>query len=86
MVLHDKTGPPYARTATCRPTTASTGEAHLEWKPGPEDDEYTLVHTIRHGHKETEKKEPTPEPAITPHRDQPPDTGPCTNGWCMPTP
>ena len=34
IVLHDKRGPPYARTATCRPTTASTGEAHLEWKPG----------------------------------------------------
>ena len=30
IVLHDKTGPPYARTATCRPTTLSTGEAHLE--------------------------------------------------------
>ena len=30
IVLHDKTGPPYARTATCRPTTVSTGEAHLE--------------------------------------------------------
>ena len=25
-------------TATCRPTTASTGEARLEWKPGREDD------------------------------------------------
>ena len=66
IVLHDKTGPPYARTATCRPTTTSTGEAHLEWKPGREDDEYTLVHANRHGHRETEKKEPTPEPAATP--------------------
>ena len=33
IVLHDKTGPPYARTATCRPTTASAGEAHVEWTP-----------------------------------------------------
>ena len=66
IVLHDKTGPPYARTATCRPTTASTGEAHLEWKSGREDDEYTLVHATRHGHRETEKKKPTPEPAKTP--------------------
>ena len=64
-VLHDKTGPPYARTTTCPPTTASTGEAHLECKPGREDDEYTLVHPTRHGHRETEKKEPTPEPAAT---------------------
>ena len=66
ILLHDKTGPPYARTATCRPTTAATGEAHLEWKPGREDDEYTLVHATRHGHRETEKKEPTPEPPATP--------------------
>ena len=66
ILLHDKTGPPYARTATCRPPTASTGEAHAEWKPRREDDEYTLVHTTRHGHRETEKKEPTPEPAATP--------------------
>ena len=65
-VRHDKTGPPYARTATCRPTTASTGETHLEWTPGREDDEYILVHATRHGHRETEKKEPTPEPAAAP--------------------
>ena len=44
IVLHDKTGPPYACTAPCRPTNASTGEAHLEWTPEREDDEYTLVH------------------------------------------
>ena len=66
IVLHDKTGPRYARTATCRPTTVSTGEAHLAWTPGREDDEYTLVHAIRHGHRATKKKEPTPEPAATP--------------------
>ena len=66
IVLHDKTGPPYARTATCRRTTASTGEAHLERTPEREDDEYTLVHATRHGHRATEMKEPTPEPAATP--------------------
>ena len=66
IVLHHKTGPPYARTATCRPTAASTGEAHLEWTPEREDDEYTLVHATRHGHRATENKEPTPEPATTP--------------------
>ena len=66
IVLHDKTGPPCARTATCRPTTASTGEANPEWKPGRDGDEYTLVHATRHGHRETEKKKPTPEPAATP--------------------
>ena len=64
IVLHDKTGPPYARTATCRPSIAATGEAHLEWKPEREDDEYTLVHATRHGQRE--EKEPTPEPAATP--------------------
>ena len=26
--VHDKTGPPYARTGKCRPTTASAGEVH----------------------------------------------------------
>ena len=66
IVLHDKTRPPYARTATCRPTTVSTGEAHLEWTPGREHDEYTLVHATQQGHRATEKKEPTPEPAATP--------------------
>ena len=66
IVLHDKTGPPYARTATCQPTTVSTGEAHLEWTAGREDDEYTLVHATRHGHRATEKKESTPKPAATP--------------------
>ena len=66
IVLHDKKGPPYARTATCRPTNASTGEAHLEWTPEGEDDEYTLVHAPRHGNRASEKKEPTPEPAATP--------------------
>ena len=30
IVPHDKTGPPYAATATCRPTIASAGEGHLE--------------------------------------------------------
>ena len=44
----------------------STGEADLEWTPGREDDEYTLVHATQHGHRATEKKEPTPEPAPTP--------------------
>ena len=72
IVLHDKTGPPCARTATCRPTTASTGEAQLKWTPEREDDEYTLVHATRHGHRATEKKEPTPEPAATPPSRPPP--------------
>ena len=58
--------PPYARTATCRPTNASKGEAHLEWTLEREDDKYTLVHATRHGHRATEQKEPTPEPAATP--------------------
>ena len=66
IVVHDKTGPPYARTATCRPTTVSTLEAHLERTPGREDDEYTLVHATRHGYRATEKKETTPQPAATP--------------------
>ena len=66
IVLHDRTGPPYVRTGTCRPPNASTGEAHLEWTPEREDDEYTLVHATRHGHRATKKKEPTPEPAATP--------------------
>ena len=44
----------------------STGEAHLEWTPEREEDEYTLVHAIRHGHRATEKKEPKPDPAATP--------------------
>ena len=64
--LHDKTGTPYARTATCQLTTVSTGEAHPEWTPGREDDEYTLVHATQHGHRATKKKEPAPEPAATP--------------------
>ena len=68
IVLHDKTPPPYARTATCRPTNASKGEAHLEWTPEREDDEYTLVHAVRHGHRATKKKEPKLEPAATPPR------------------
>ena len=29
ITLRDKTGPPYACTATCRPTTATTGEVYL---------------------------------------------------------
>ena len=66
IVLHDKTGPPYARTATCRPTNASTGEAYLEWTPDREDDEYTLVHATRHGNRAAETKGPTPEPTATP--------------------
>ena len=39
IVLHDTTGPLYACTATCRPTTSSTGEADLERTPEREDDE-----------------------------------------------
>ena len=66
IVMQDKTGPRYARTATCRPTNASLGEAHREWTPEREDDEYTLVHATRHRHRATEKKEPTPEPVATP--------------------
>ena len=61
IVLHDKTGPQYVRTATCRQTNASMGEAHLEWTGEPENDECTLVHTTRH-----ERKELTPEPTATP--------------------
>ena len=52
--------------------------------PGREDDEYTLVHATRHGHRATEKKEPTPEPAATPPTetsppklDPVPTAGPC---------
>ena len=66
IVLHDKTAPPYARTATWRPTNASRGAAHLKWTPEREDDEYTLVHPTRQGDRATEKNEPTPEPAATP--------------------
>ena len=66
IVLHDKTGPRYARTTTCRLTAASTGEVHLEWTPQREHAEYGLVHATRHGHRATENKEPTPEPAGTP--------------------
>ena len=82
IVLHDKTGPPYARTATCQLSIAATGEANLEWKPEREDDEYTLVHATRHGRRE--EKEPTPEPAATPPTETNPPTldpvptaGPC---------
>ena len=55
IVLHDKTAPPYACTATCQPTNASTGEAHLEWTPEGEDDKYTLVHATRHGNRAAQR-------------------------------
>ena len=58
ITLHDKTGPPYARTATCRPTTAATGEVHLDWMPTQKNSECTLVHTMRHAAAATEEKEP----------------------------
>ena len=71
-VLHDKTGPPYARTATCRPTNASTGEAPLEWSPEREDEKYTLLHATRHGNREAKRKKPIPEPtAPSPTRPAP---------------
>ena len=60
IVLHDKTGLPYARTATCRPTTASTGEAHLE--PRREDDGYTLVHANRHAQQSIHLHTPHDDP------------------------
>ena len=66
ILLQDKTGLSYARTATCRPTNASTGEAHLEWTAEGEDDEYTLVHATRHGYRAAERKVPTPVPTATP--------------------
>ena len=66
IVLHDKTPPPYARTATCQRTNASTGEAQLEWTLERGDDQYTLVHATRHGGRVAERKEPTPEPTVTP--------------------
>ena len=72
IVLHDKTGPPYARTATCRPTNVCTGEAHLEWTREREDDEYTRVHASRQRHP--------------PKGDQLPNTGPCTDNSPMPAP
>ena len=65
IVLHDKTPPPYARTATSLPTNASTDEAHLEWTLQREDDECTQVHTTRHGNRVAERKEPTAEPTAT---------------------
>ena len=66
IVVHDKLAPPYAHTATCQPTNASTSEAHLQWTPERENDEYTLVHATRHGNRATERKEPTAEPTATP--------------------
>ena len=50
----------------------STGQAHVEWTPEQESDEYTLVHATRHGHRETGRTEPTTELAATP----PPQAGP----------
>ena len=86
IVLHDKTGPPYARTATCRPTNASTGEAHLEWTPEREDDEYTLVHATRHRNRVAERKEPTPELTATPLTKPAPGQWTLYNNWPMPAP
>ena len=85
IVLHDKTGPPYARTATCRPTNASTGEAHLEWTPEREDDEYTLVHAVT-GTGWPRGSSPHPNRPRPPQRDQLPDTGHCTNNSPLPAP
>ena len=77
IVLHDKTGAGL-HTHRDMPTGHwSTGEAHLEWTPGREDDKYTLVHANRHGHRATEKKEPTPEPAVTP------PGGPAPRHWTL---
>ena len=72
ITLQDKAGPPYARTATCRPTTASTGEVHLDWTPGRGDEEYTVAHTVRHGNVPMEAEDPeqteTQPPRPTPQR------------------
>ena len=65
IVPHDKTGPPYARYATCRPTNASAGEAHLEFTPEREDHKYTLVHATCHGNRVADRKKQPPEPTTT---------------------
>ena len=58
ITLDDKTGLPYARTATCRPTTASAGEVHVDWTPRRGDEEYTVAHTVHHGNVPTEVEDP----------------------------
>ena len=58
ITLDDKTGPPYARTATCRHFTASAAEVQLDWRPGRDNDEYTMVHTVHHKNAATEEEHP----------------------------
>ena len=70
ITLHEKTGPPYAPTVTCKPTTATAGEVHLDWALGQGDDEYTVAHTLPHENtpmkaedpEQTETQPPRPAP------------------------
>ena len=70
FTIHDKAGPAYSRTATCRHTTASAGEVHWDWAPGRDNNEYTVVHTVRHRNTATEAE--GPEKTVT----QPPRPAP----------
>ena len=63
--------PTHAPQCADRPTGPWV-KPNLEWTPEREDDEYTLVHANGHGHRATEKKEPTTEPAATPPARQAP--------------
>ena len=58
ITVRDPTGPPYARTATCRPTTATAGEVDLDCTVGRGDNEYTVSHTVRHGNTQTKAEDP----------------------------
>ena len=69
--LHDKIGPPYARTATCWPATAATGAVHLDWTPTQQNDKYTFVHNVSHREAVTEAEEPqqpTAQPTSPAHQ------------------
>ena len=58
ITVHDKTGPPYARTANCRPTTATVDEVHLDWAPGQGGNEYIVAHTIHNRNSPTKAEDP----------------------------
>ena len=50
ITLNDKTGPSYARTATCRPTTAATGKVSVDWTPPEEEQQINIsTHHAPHG-------------------------------------
>ena len=58
ITLHDKTGPCYARSATCRPGRAFAGQVHLNWTPGGGDDDDTAADRVRRGDVPTRAEDP----------------------------